>query len=189
MLKDTWLRKLTSGAPVGAKIGCGDIEGDLEVLVDADVDFVSLDGFGGGTGATDLYVRENVGIPLIAALPRAHKYLDELGMKRNISILAGGGLRSSADFAKCLALGADAVTIGTAALIAINCEQYRVCYSGTCQPISYHQMRMRLDPFLKEQNCPLKILDLNWNTSLRQQGLKNLKTWIEIHCKVPVQHP
>jgi len=130
--KVSWLRKLTSGAPVGAKIGCGDIEGDLEVLVDADVDFVSLDGFGGGTGATDLYVRENVGIPLIAALPRAHKYLDELGMKRNISILAGGGLRSSADFAKCLALGADAVTIGTAALIAINCEQYRVCYSGTC---------------------------------------------------------
>ncbi|MBP2045394.1 glutamate synthase-related protein [Methanobacterium aggregans] len=130
--KVSWLRKLTNGAPVGAKIGCGDIEGDIEVLVDADVDFVTLDGFGGGTGATDLYVRENVGIPIIAALPRAYKYLDELGVKDGVSILAGGGLRSSADFAKCLALGADAVSIGTAALIALNCEQYRVCYSGSC---------------------------------------------------------
>lgn len=130
--KVSWLRKLTGGAPVGAKIGCGDVEGDLEVLLDADVDFVGLDGFGGGTGATDLYIRENVGIPLIAALPRAYKYLEELGVKEEVSLLAGGGLRSSADFAKCLALGADAVTIGTAALIAMNCEQYRVCYSGSC---------------------------------------------------------
>ncbi|MBI5681335.1 MAG: DUF2769 domain-containing protein [Methanobacterium sp.] len=126
------LRKITEGAPIGAKIGCGDIEKDIEVLVNSKVDFIALDGFGGGTGATDLYVRENVGIPIIAALPRAYKYLDELGVKDEISLIASGKLFDSADFAKCLALGADAVYIGTAALIAINCEQYRICYTGNC---------------------------------------------------------
>lgn len=130
--KIAWLKKITGGVPVGAKIGCGNIEKDIEVLVKAGVDFISIDGFGGGTGATDFYVRENVGIPLIAALPRAAKALERLKLKSKISLIAGGGLRKSADFAKCLALGADAVYIGTAALIAINCEQYRICHTGLC---------------------------------------------------------
>lgn len=126
------LRKITGGVPIGAKIGCGNVEKDLEILVDSKVDFVALDGFGGATGATDLYVRENVGIPIIAALPRAYKYLNELGVKDGISLIASGGLINSADFAKSLALGADAVYLGTAALIAIGCEQYRICYTGMC---------------------------------------------------------
>jgi glutamate synthase domain-containing protein 2 len=130
--KVEWLRKLTDGVPIGAKIGCGNVEKDVEVLAGAGVDFISLDGFGGGTGATDAYVRENVGIPIIAALPRAYDELKRLGAKDRISLVAGGGLRSSADFAKCLALGADAVYTATAALIAINCEQYRVCHTGMC---------------------------------------------------------
>jgi len=127
-----WLKKLTGGVPVGAKIGCGNIEEDIEALVEAGVDFIALDGFSGGTGATDFYVRENVGIPIIAALPRADRYLKKLGVRKDITLIAGGGLRISADFAKCLALGADAVYIGTAALIAINCEQYRICHTGLC---------------------------------------------------------
>ncbi|RZN38571.1 MAG: DUF2769 domain-containing protein [Methanophagales archaeon ANME-1-THS] len=130
--KVSWLRDLTGGIPIGAKIGCGNLEEDIQVLVDADVDFVALDGFGGGTGATDCYVRENVGIPIFAALPRASRYLTNRGVKEQISLIAGGGLRTSADFAKCLALGADAVYIGTAALIAIACEQYRICHTGLC---------------------------------------------------------
>lgn len=130
--KVSWMREITDGVPVGAKIGCGSVEKDIRVLVDAGVDFIALDGFGGGTGATDFYVRENVGIPVIAALPRASRFLAKLGVKDRISLIAGGGLRTSADFAKCLALGADAVYIGTAALIAINCEQYRICHTGLC---------------------------------------------------------
>jgi len=130
--KVSWLREKTDGVPIGAKIGCGNVEQDLEVLVDAGVDFVALDGFGGGTGATDYYVRENVGIPLVAALPRAARYLSDLSMSGKITLIAGGGLRTSADFARCLALGADAVYTGTAALIAINCEQYRLCHTGLC---------------------------------------------------------
>jgi glutamate synthase domain-containing protein 2 len=130
--KISWLRKATGGVPIGAKIGCGDVEADIQVLVDAGVDFVALDGFGGGTGATEKYVRENVGIPIIAALPRAVRFLRKLAAKDDISLIAGGGLRTSADFAKCLALGADAVYIATSALIAINCQQYRICHTGIC---------------------------------------------------------
>lgn len=130
--KVSWLRRVTGGVPIGAKIGCGNVEEDVRVLAGAKVDFISLDGFGGGTGATDSYARENVGIPIIAALPRACRFLRKTGAKKNISLIAGGGLRTSADFAKCLALGADAVYIGTAALIAINCQQYRICHTDLC---------------------------------------------------------
>ncbi len=73
-----------------------------------------------------------MGIPITAALPRAFKLLTKLGSKDEISLIASGKLLDSADFAKCLALGADAVYIGTTALIAINCEQYRICYTGKC---------------------------------------------------------
>ena len=130
--KVSWLREIGEGIPVGAKIGCGDVEEDVKLLAEAGVDFIALDGFGGGTGATDKYVRENVGIPIFTSLPRAFNTLIDLGLKNRITLIASGGLRSSADFAKCLALGADGVYIGTAALIAINCEQYRICYTGRC---------------------------------------------------------
>jgi glutamate synthase domain-containing protein 2 len=130
--KVAWLKSLTGGVPVGAKIGCGNVEEDVADLAAAGVDFIALDGFGGGTGATDLGVRENVGIPLVAALPRADRALRSLGVRDRITLIGGGGLRTAADFTKCLALGADAVYIGTAALIAINCEQYRICHTGLC---------------------------------------------------------
>jgi len=157
--KVSYLRKLT-GVPVGAKIGCGNVEGDLKVLVDAGVDFIALDGFGGGTGATDAYVRDNVGIPVFAALPRAHRFLEKLGARKKLTLIAGGNLRTSADFAKCLALGADAVYAGTAALIAINCEQYRVCHTGLCPTgVTTH------NPVLAKQ------LDV-------QKGIERLSNWL-----------
>ncbi len=130
--KIRWLRELTDGIPIGAKIGCGNVENDVEILAKSGVDFISLDGFGGGTGATEFFVRENIGIPIVAALPRANRHLKKIGVRNKISLIAGGGLRTSVDFAKCIALGADAVYIGTSALIAINCQQYRICHTGHC---------------------------------------------------------
>ncbi len=130
--KVAWLKDLTNGAPIGAKIGCGNVEEDIEALVLAEVDFISLDGFGGGTGATERFIRDNVGLPIVCALPRADKRLRELGVRESVTLIAGGGLRTSADFARCLSLGADAVYIGTAALMAINCQQYRICFSNLC---------------------------------------------------------
>ena len=155
-------KDLTGGSPVGAKIGCGNVEDDVRILVEAGVDFIALDGFGGGTGATAAYVRDNVGIPIIAALPRAFKALMKMGVKDKISLIVSGGLRNSADFTKCMALGADAVYLGTAALIAINCEQYRVCHSGLCPTGVTTQ-----NPQLTKQ------LDLD-------EGVKNLKNFLSI---------
>jgi methylamine---glutamate N-methyltransferase subunit C len=160
--KIDWLKNLTEGSPVGAKIGCGNVEDDVRILAEAGVDFIALDGFGGGTGATATYVRDNVGIPIIAALPRAYKALLKMGLKDKISLIASGGLRSSADFTKCLALGADAVYLGTAALIAMNCEQYRVCHSGLC-PTGVTTQNPQL----------MKQLDLD-------EGIKKLKTFLSI---------
>jgi glutamate synthase domain-containing protein 2 len=130
--KIEWLKQVTEGSPIGAKIGCGNIENDVGILAECGVDFISLDGFGAGTGATEFFVRENVGIPIIVAIPRADKHLKKINKRNKISLIAGGGLRASADFAKCLALGANAVYIGTSALIAINCQQYRICHTGRC---------------------------------------------------------
>ena len=160
--KVEWLREITGGVPIGAKIGCGDVKSDVSMLTDIGVDFIALDGFGGGTGATDIYVRDNVGIPVFAALPQAYKTLHELGVEDKISLIAGGGLRTSADFAKCLALGADAVYIGTAALIAINCQQYRICFSDLCPTGVATQ-----DPKLMEQ------LDVG-------EGIHKLTNFIEL---------
>ena len=160
--KVTWLREVTGGAPIGAKIGCGDVKADVSVLASVGVDFITLDGFGGGTGATDLYIRDNVGIPVLAALPQASQTLQKLGLNDKISLIASGGLRNSADFAKCLALGADAIYIGTAALIAINCQQYRICYTGLCPTGVATQ-----DPKLMEQ------LDV-------EEGVKKLANYMEL---------
>ncbi len=163
--KVSWLRDITGGVPIGAKMGCGNVEKDLRVLVDAGVDFIALDGFGGGTGATELYVRENVGIPIFAALPRAFKFLTELGVKDRIFLIAGGDLRTSADFAKCLALGADAVYVGTAALIAMSCEQYRICYTGLC-------------PTGVTTHNPVLLTQLNV-----ENGVKKLTNFIEVSTR------
>jgi glutamate synthase domain-containing protein 2 len=160
--KVAWLKTLTGGVPVGAKIGCGNVEGDITGLAEAGVDFIALDGFGGGTGATDLVVRENVGIPLLAALPRADRVLRSLGLRGRITLIGSGGLRTSADFAKCLALGADAVSIGTAALIAVSCEQYRICHTGRCPTGVTTQ-----DPVLEEQ------LDV-------EKGIERLASFIRV---------
>ena len=72
----------------------------MEVLAESGVDFIALDGFGGGTGATEFFVRENVGVPIVAALPRADKHLKKIGKRNSVSLIAGGGLRSFSGFRK-----------------------------------------------------------------------------------------
>ena len=96
----------------------------------ADPDFITIDGRGGSTGASPKLVRDATSVPTIYALSRARRYLDECGS--DISLTITGGLRVSSDFAKALAMGADAVAIGTAAMIAAACQQYRICDTGDC---------------------------------------------------------
>ncbi len=125
------LREISGGKPIGIKIAAGNIEADMEVAVFSHPDFITIDGRGGGTGASNKFVKQTASVPTIFALYRARKFLDEHHIK-DISLIITGGLRVSADFAKALALGADAIAIGTAALMACACQQYRLCDTGKC---------------------------------------------------------
>lgn len=101
-------------------------------IVSAGADMVYLDGFRGGTGAAPNIVRDNVGIPIEIALAVVDQRLREEGIRSQASIVAAGGIRNSADIMKAIALGADAVAVGTAVLIACGCHGCQRCSSGKC---------------------------------------------------------
>ena len=140
----TMLRNRSDGRPIGIKIAAGRIERDLEFCVYAEPDFITIDGRGGATGSSPLFLREATTVPTVYALYRARKYLDSI--HSDISLVITGGLRVSADVAKALAMGADAVAVASAALIAAACQQYRICGSGNC-PVGIATQ----DPKLRER--------------------------------------
>ncbi len=117
--------------PIYIKVGAARPYYDTALSVKAGADAVVVDGMQGGTAATQDVFIEHVGIPTIAAIPEAVRALQDLGVHRQVKLIAAGGIRSGADVAKAIALGADAVSIGTAALIAIgdNDPQYESEYN------------------------------------------------------------
>lgn len=145
--KVAWLREATGGKPIGIKLAAGDIEADLDVALQAEPDFITLDGRPGATGSAPKFVKDATSIPTVFSLRRARRFMDSRGAD-GVSLLITGGLRVSSDFAKALALGADAVAIGTAALMAAGCQQYRICQTGKC-PVGVTsqdpELRARLD--------------------------------------------
>ncbi len=124
------LRKRSDGRPIGLKFAAGRIEDDLEYVLYAEPDFITIDGRGGSTGASPKLIRDSTSVPTIYALSRARKFLDEHDSEIDLTIT--GGLRLSSDFAKALAMGANAIAVGTAAMIAAACQQYKICDSGDC---------------------------------------------------------
>lgn len=124
------LRELSGGRPIGIKIAAGRIEKDLAFAAFAEPDFVTIDGRGGATGASPKLIRDATSVPTVYALYRAKKFLSEHGFP--IDLVITGGLRVSSDFAKAIALGADAVAVASAGLMAAACQQYRICGSGMC---------------------------------------------------------
>jgi len=124
------LRMKSHGRPIGLKFAAGRIENDLSHVLYAEPDFITIDGRGGSTGASPKLIRDSTSVPTIYALSRARKYLDE--HESEIDLTITGGLRVSSDFAKALAMGADAIAIGTAAMIATACQQYKICDTGDC---------------------------------------------------------
>lgn len=95
-------------------------------------DIIAIDGFRGGTGAAPTRIRDHVGIPIELALASVDQRLREEGIRDDVSLVVGGGIRSSADVVKAIALGADCVYIGTAALLALGCHLCRSCHTGRC---------------------------------------------------------
>lgn len=124
------LRLRSDGRPVGIKIAAGHIEKDMEWIAYSGADFMTIDGRGGGTGAAPKVLKDATTIPTLFALYRANKYRIEHNLE--IDLIITGGLRISSDFAKAIALGADAVAIATAAMMSLGCMQYRVCDKGNC---------------------------------------------------------
>lgn len=128
--KVEWLREITEGLPIIIKLAAGDIENDVRLAIKANPDIIAIDGMEGGTGAAPEVMLNEVGIPTIAALVKAREVLDKIGAKQELWI--GGGLNKGGDFAKALALGAEAVFCATPLLIAMGCIQCGLCYQGKC---------------------------------------------------------
>lgn len=124
------LRNKSGGRPIGIKFAAGRIEDDLEYVIYAEPDFITIDGRGGSTGASPKLIRDSTSVPTIYALSRARKFLDKQDSEIDLTIT--GGLRVSSDFAKALAMGANAIAIGTGAMIAAACQQYKICDTGDC---------------------------------------------------------
>ncbi len=129
--KVSWLKDATGGKPVGVKIAAGHLEEDMDAVLSSDPDFITIDGRAGATGASPKFIKAAASIPTLFALYRARKYLDEHGHD-NVSLIITGSLRISTDIAKALAMGADAAALATASLMAVGCQQFRVCNTGKC---------------------------------------------------------
>ncbi|HBG4053053.1 TPA: alpha-hydroxy-acid oxidizing protein [Clostridioides difficile] len=165
------LREVSEGRPIGVKISAGHIEKDMEFIAYAKPDFVTIDGRGGATGASPKLLKDATSIPTIFALYRARKYIDTHGL--DIDLVITGGLRISTDFAKAIAMGADAVAIASSALMAVACQQYRICGSGKC-PVGVATQDEELRKRLHIENSANRVANF-LNVSLEE-----LKTFARI---------
>ncbi|WP_394975153.1 glutamate synthase-related protein [uncultured Croceitalea sp.] len=125
------VRERTGGIPVGFKIAASHIEKDIQFALDVGVDYIILDGRGGGTGSAPTILRDNINVPTIPALARARKYLDKVGAT-DVTLVITGGLRIAEDFAKAMMMGADAIAVANSAIQAIGCLGMRACGSNNC---------------------------------------------------------
>jgi glutamate synthase domain-containing protein 2 len=165
------LREASSGRPIGIKIAAGRIERDLEYCIFSNPDFITIDSRGGATGASPKLLRDSTSVPAVYALYRARKFLDEHNSK--ISLVITGGLRVSSDFAKAIAMGADAIAIATAGLMASACQQYRICGSGKC-PIGIASQDISLRSAFPIEAASARL------TNFLNVTLEELKTYARI---------
>ncbi|MBE0416894.1 MAG: alpha-hydroxy-acid oxidizing protein [Coriobacteriia bacterium] len=127
------IKEATGYKPVGVKIAAvHNVAAIASGIVRAGADYVYLDGFRGGTGAAPQIIRDHIGIPVEIAVAVVDQRLRDEGIRNQASIVAAGSIRSSADLAKAIALGADVVAIGSAALMALGCHMCQGCHTGSC---------------------------------------------------------
>ena len=125
------VRDRTGGIPIGYKLSAQHIEKDIDAALEVGVDYIILDGRGGGTGAAPVIFRDNISVPTIPALARARRHLDRSD-RGDVTLVITGGLRKPADFIKALALGADAIAVSNSAMQAIGCIAMRACHTNNC---------------------------------------------------------
>ncbi|WP_438970683.1 FMN-binding glutamate synthase family protein [Methylophaga sp.] len=191
------LREITDWqVPIYIKVGATRTYYDVKLAVKAGADVIVVDGMQGGTAATQDVFIEHVGIPTMAAIPQAVQALQEMGMHRKVQLIVSGGIRNGADVAKCMALGADAVAIGTAAMIALGDndpkweEEYQKLGSTAGSYDDWHEGRdpagiSTQDPELMKRFDPveggrrlanyLRVLTLEAQTLARACGKNDLR--------------
>lgn len=191
------LREITDWqVPIYIKVGATRTYYDVKLAVKAGADVIVVDGMQGGTAATQDVFIEHVGIPTMAAIPQAVQALQEMGMHRKVQLIVSGGIRNGADVAKCMALGADAVAIGTAALVALGCnhpmydEEFKKIGSAAGFYDDYHEgkdpagistqdpeLMKRLDPVEAGRKLAnyLNVLTLEAQTLARACGKNDLR--------------
>lgn len=183
------VREITGGIPIGFKLSAQHVERDLEAALDIGVDYVILDGRGGGTGAAPLIFRDHISVPTLAALPRARRYLDATG-NSDVTLIITGGLRTPADFAKAMALGADGVAVSNSALQAIGCLGMRACHTNNC-PVGIatqkenlrarllvQEAAKRLDRFFRASTELMQVMARACgHDHLNQFNLRDLTSW------------
>lgn len=144
------IKEATDYKPVSVKIAAvHNVAAIASGIVRAGADIVYLDGFRGGTGAAPTIIRDHLGIPIENALAVVDERLRQEGIRNEASLIAAGSIRSSADAAKAIALGADAVALGTASLVAMGCRVCGKCYTGNCSwgiTTQRPELTRRLDP-------------------------------------------
>lgn len=124
IIKVEELREATDGeVPIFIKVGASRVFDDVKLAAKAGADVVVVDGMEGGTGASPAILQEHTGVPTLAAVCEARAALEDIGLYGEVHLIIAGGIRDGVDAAKAIALGADAVYIGTAALIALNCNK------------------------------------------------------------------
>jgi glutamate synthase domain-containing protein 2 len=150
------LKEVTEyGVPVSVKIAAvHNVAAIASGIVRAGADIVYIDGFRGGTGAAPAVIRDHIGLPIEVAVAVVDDRLREEGIRNQASLIAAGTVRCSADVAKAIALGADAVAIGTAALIALGCTVCQQCHTGNCSwgiTTQKPELTRRLDPMVRSE--------------------------------------
>ncbi len=144
------IKEATDYKPVSVKIATvHNVAAIVSGIVRAGADVVYLDGFRGGTGAAPAIIRDHLGIPIEHAIAAVDDRLRQEGIRNEASIIAAGGIRSAGDAAKAIALGADAISLGTAALITMGCTVCGKCYTGCCSwgiTTQRPELTARLDP-------------------------------------------
>jgi glutamate synthase domain-containing protein 2 len=183
------VRERTGGVPIGFKLSAQHIEQDIDAALEIGVDYIILDGRGGGTGAAPLIFRDHISVPTMPAIARARIHLNQSGHS-HVTLVATGGLRTAADFAKAMALGANGIAISNAAMQAIGCIAMRACHTNNCpvgiatqKPhlrarLPVNEAAERLNRFLRASVHLMQTLARACgHTRLDQFNAEDLTTW------------
>ena len=200
-LKVQELRELTDNqVPIQLKLGAAKVYDDVRMAAKCDPDSIYLDCMEGSTGAGP-HIAANTGIPGIAAVREARRALDDVGKSGDVTLIFAGGLRDGADMAKALALGADCISVGTAALVALNCNKdipeadfekelgveagdcYH-CHTGRC-PVGVATQDPKLRKRLNPDDAALRVYNFLHSMTLEAQLLARACGKTNIHSLEP----